>query len=91
VSAGITYLDISRITGRDPRIDGPVQAANPSNYGGTTTSFVLGLNQLVKIFPGGHEDRIGLEISKPIDQNLNGPQMGTSWQFQIGYQKSFRY
>ena len=91
VSAGITYLDISRITGRDPRIDGPVQAANPSNYGGTTTSFVLGLNQLVKIFPGGHEDRIGLEISKPIDQNLNGPQMGTSWQFQIGYQKSFGY
>ena len=91
MSAGITYLDISSITGRDPRIDGPVQAANPSNYGGTTTSFVLGLNQLVKIFPGGHEDRIGLEISKPIDQNLNGPQMGTSWQFQIGYQKSFGY
>ena len=91
VSAGISYSDISGITGRDPRINGPVQAANPSNYGGTTTSFSLGLNQLVKIFPGSHDDRIGLEISKPINQNLNGPQMGTNWQFQIGYQKSFGY
>ena len=66
----------------------PVQTANPENYGGTMVDYSVGLNQLVSLFPGNHADRIGIELSYPAFQDLNGPQMKSGLTFQIGYQKS---
>jgi hypothetical protein len=43
---------------------------------------------LTSIFPG-HADRIGIEFVLPIEQDKNGLQMETDYQFILGYQKSF--
>lgn len=76
------------ISGRNTAIVAPVQTANPVNYGGTITELSAGLNRLVYVLPGGHADRIGLELSYPVSQDLHGPQMKSGLTFQIGYQKS---
>ena len=77
------------IDGRDSNIVAPIQTANPANYGGKVLELGLGINQLFNIFPGDHADRIGVELTYPISQNLNGPQMKSGWMINIGYQKYF--
>ena len=67
----------------------PIQTANPANYGGKVLELGLGINQLLNIFPGEHADRIGVELTYPISQDLNGTQMESRWAINIGYQKSF--
>ena len=89
VSLRLTYSHQYPINGRNNLIMAPVQTANPNNYGGKTFKLGTGLNQLFKIFPGDHADRFGLEVSYPIYQNLNGPQMKSGLSIQLGYQKSF--
>ena len=84
-----THYRQKMIDGRNAAITAPVQTANPANYGGTITEFSVGLNQLVSFFPGDHADRIGVEVSYPVHQQLNGPQMKSGITFQVGYQKSF--
>ena len=77
------------INGRDTAIITPVQTANPANYGGSVTELGIGVNQLFDIFPGSHADRIGVELTYPIHQDLNGPQMKSGVSIQLGYQRSF--
>ena len=77
------------IDGRDSNIVAPIQTANPANYGGKVLELDLGINQLFNIFPGDRADRIGVELTYPISQNLNGPQMKSGWMINIGYQKYF--
>lgn len=89
VSLRLTYSHQYPIDGRNNAIMAPVQTANPNNYGGKTIELGTGLNQLLKIFPGDHADRFGIEVSYPINQNLNGPQMKSGLSIQLGYQKSF--
>ena len=89
VSLRLTYRHQYPINGRNNVIMAPVQTANPNNYGGKTIELGTGLNQLFKIFPGDHADRFGIEVSYPIYQNLNGPQMKSGLSIQLGYQKSF--
>ena len=88
VSFRATRYKQDAISGRNAVIVAPVQTANPANYGGTMTEVSVGLNRLVYLFPGEHSDRIGIEVSYPVSQNLNGPQMKSGATIQIGYQKS---
>ncbi len=83
-----TYQNEKAVEGRDSLIMAPVQTANPANYGGNTVLLGVGLNQLVNIFPGDHADRIGIEVTVPVYQDLNGPQMKSGVSIQVGYQKS---
>ena len=86
-----TYHKQDSIAGRNPAIMAPVQTANPDNYGGTVTEIGVGLNQIISVFSGHHADRIGIELTYPIVQDLNGPQMKSGLKFQVGYQKSFGF
>lgn len=88
VSFRTTYYKQDAISGQNTAIVAPVQTANPANYGGTMTEVSVGLNRLVYLFPGEHSDRIGIELSYPVSQDLNGPQMKSGVTLQIGYQKS---
>jgi hypothetical protein len=89
LSLRMTHHRQGAIDGRNSSIIAPVQTANPSNYGGAVTELGVGLNQLLYIFPGDYADRVGMEVTYPIHQNLNGPQMKSSVSIQFGYQKSF--
>ena len=82
----ITLQD--RISGKNPMIKAPVQTANPQNYGGEEVHFGVGINFLVKIFPG-QVDRLGLEIMTPLMQKKNSLQMESDYKINFGYQKSF--
>ena len=79
---------MGRVDGRDPRIIGPVQTADPDNYGGERLSAALGLN-----FVGqsgvmrGH--RLAFEVGFPVHEDLNGPQMAQDYHITFGYQKAF--
>ena len=89
LSLRVTHHRQDAIDGRNSSIMAPVQTANPSNYGGSVTELGIGVNQLFYIFPGDYADRIGMEVTYPIHQNLNGPQMKSGVSIQFGYQKGF--
>ena len=89
LSLRLTFDKQDPIDGRNSNIMAPIQTANPANYGGKVLELGLGINQLLNIFPGDHADRIGVELTYPISQDLNGPQMKSRWAINIGYQKSF--
>lgn len=76
-----------RIKGIDPAIAGPVQTANPNNYGGERADLFFGLN-LVGQSGALRGHRLAIEGGFPIYQNLNGPQMKTDFQLTIGWQKA---
>ncbi len=83
--SGKTWDDID---GSDPMIMGPVPTANPDLRGGSRLDVFGGVNYL---FKGGLLDghRLAAEIGKPVYQDLDGPQLGMDWMFQLGWQKSF--
>ena len=84
-AAGSTQGDID---GRDPRIMGPVQTANPDFHGGERIALSAGLNLAPQSgVLKGH--RLAFEIGLPVYQDLNGPQMEADWTFTVGWQKSF--
>ena len=87
LSSRIKFIDQDSISGSNPMIMAPVQTVNPRNYGGREIQLGLGINLLTSIFPG-HGDRIGIEFVVPIEQDKNGLQMETDYQFIVGYQKS---
>lgn len=80
VSGSIRFAaqSLDSIDGIDSNIVGPVQTADPDNYGGTRADLGLGLN-----FVGTEGmllgQRIGLEATVPVYQDLNGPQLETDW------------
>jgi hypothetical protein len=82
-SLRLKYQDIESIKGNDKNINAPVQTANPLNYGGKILTSGIGLNIML---PKGS---VGLELYKPITQDLHGPQMGMNWGLQAGYRLSF--
>ena len=82
-SLRLKYQDIESIKGNDKNINAPVQTANPLNYGGKILTSGIGLNIML---PKGS---VGLELYKPITQDLQGPQMGMNWGLQAGYRLSF--
>lgn len=76
------------IDGMDDQIRGAAQGAVPDNYGGERIRAGLGLNYVV---PSGSLEghRLSAELTLPVYQDLNGPQMKRDNAFVIGWSKSF--
>lgn len=89
LSTRLHFINQRKISGRNIEISGPVQSANPMNYGGRTMNLGFGFNTLFNLLGGEHRDRFGLEILFPIYENKNGLQMKSDYKIQFGYQKSF--
>lgn len=83
-SLRLTYRDVDKIDGRDMSIMAPVQTANPDNYGGSRYEVSFGLNKTLK-----NGDSLGLELTAPFEQKLNGPQMEEDLILTFGYKKGF--
>lgn len=81
-SARLTYLDRGNIDGMDPRIMAPVQTADPDRHGAERLDLGAGLNVLLP----GHRHRLALEVSAPVSQRLDGPQMETDLVVTLGWQ-----
>lgn len=77
-----------KIDGIDTSIVLPVQTADPRNYGGKRISTSLGLNSVIQSGTlKGH--RFSAEITLPVYQNLNGPQMKRDKAVILGWSKAF--
>lgn len=74
-----------RIDGADDQINGPVQTADPDNYGGRFAEIGLGANFALPV--DGHS--ISVEGSLPIYQDLNGPQMKRDYGVTARYRYAF--
>ena len=68
------------IHGSDPLISGMMQGTNPDLYGGKYTDLLAGVEIAGNPF-GVKNKHLSLEAGKTVLQNLNGPQMGSSWTF----------
>lgn len=76
------------IDGIDPQIVAPVQTADPHNFGGEIIEAGFGLNLLGL---GGYikDHRLAFEVTAPLYQDLNGPQMERDYGVMIGWQYAF--
>jgi len=87
-SLRLIYRTLDNIDGRDPRIAGPVQTADPDNYGGDYLDVGFGINFYAQSGAlKGH--RFAIEYNVPIEQDLNGPQMETDSVLTAGWQYAF--
>lgn len=88
-SLRLQYHSSERITGMDPMIAGPVQTADPDNYGGDAVVLGLGLNVAGQTGAlAGH--RLALEAGLPLRRDLHGVQMETDWTLTAGWQYAFK-
>jgi hypothetical protein len=79
---------VGKIDGQDKRIVGPVQTADPDNYGGDCIDLLAGVNFAIQNGAlRGH--RLALEGGIPVYQDLHGPQMKTDYLFTLGWQYAF--
>ena len=76
------------LSGISPAVVGPVQTANPDNYGGQRIDMYLGVN-LIGQKGVWKNHRLAAEIGMPVYQNLNGVQLETDYVFSLGWQKAF--
>ena len=63
-----------------------IPTIDPENQGGEKTDIALGANT---VFGTDSQHRIALELSIPIYQRLNGPQIDRDLSFVLGYQITF--
>lgn len=87
-SSRLRFTHQEQISGSNILITAPVQTTITSNYGGFTGDLGVGFNFLTSIFSGS-EDRLAVEIVKPIHYEKNGLQMKDEVQLIFGFQKSF--
>ena len=88
LSGRLEAKTVGRIDGNDALIMGPVQTADPRNYGGDTVTLFAGVNLIGQTGAlRGH--RLAIEAGMPIYQDLNGPQLETDWTLTLGWQKAF--
>ncbi len=86
---------MSEIRGADPVYDGAVAmsmvpTAFPGNFGGTTVSFGDGINYFIP--KGIFKDlRVGLELERPLLQDLNGVQMEIDYILSAGLQSKLNF
>ena len=84
----LQFDTLGEIDGMDPMISGPVQTANPDNYGGDELTLNPGVNLMGQSGAlTGH--RLAVELSLPLLRDLNGPQMETDWTVTAGWQYAF--
>lgn len=84
----LQFDTLGTIDGMDPMIAGPVQTADPGNYGGDELKLNLGIN-LMGQSGGLAGQRLAVEASVPLYRDLNGPQMETDWTVMAGWQYAF--
>ncbi len=77
-----------KIKGRDTSIAAPVQTANPENYGGDIIELGGGLTFRPEILSVNNLE-LGVQISVPVYQDLNGVQMERDWNLTTGL--SYRF
>lgn len=77
-----------KIDGIDSQIVGPVQTADPDNYGGRRVDVGLGLNYTLD-FQSQQDHSISAEFTLPVYQDLNGPQLERDYGFVVGYRIGF--
>lgn len=76
------------IDGIDANILAPVQTADPDNFGGDVVEVGLGLAlKGVEGWTIGHE--LGVEVTVPLYQDLNGPQLERDYGVTLGWKKAF--
>jgi hypothetical protein len=68
-----------KIDGKDPQIFGGMQGAYPGWYGGERVDLFGGIEIAGHQFGLGHT-KLAIEAGFPVYQDLNGPQIGESWQ-----------
>lgn len=87
-SLRVTGETEGKIDGIDSQIVLPVQTADPDNYGGKRVSTSLGLNS---VMPSGilKGHRFSAELTLPVYQNLNGPQLKRDKAIMFGWSKAF--
>lgn len=77
-SVRVAGESMGAIDGLDSNIVGPVQTADPDNYGGERVDLGIGLN-FVGTEGALTGQRFGIEAVVPVYQDLNGPQMQQDW------------
>ncbi len=77
-----------KIDGGDPQIAGPVQTANPDFYGGERLLLGFGIN-FVENSAASETHQFGAELTLPLYQDLNGPQMQRDYGFTLNYRLTF--
>ncbi len=88
LSGRIEAKTAGRIRGQDPFIAGPMQGADPLNYGGETVTMFAGADLGVMRGPlKGH--RMGMELGVPVYQDLNGVQLKRDWSVVFAWRKAF--
>ncbi|MEO0569155.1 MAG: transporter [Pseudomonadota bacterium] len=87
-SGRIEGRSLGDIDGFDPMIVGPVQTADPDNYGGSTIFLFAGVN-LIGQRGAIRGQRLAIEFGLPVYQDLNGPQLETDWLLTAGWQYAF--
>ena len=84
----LQFDTLGEIDGMDPMIAGPVQTADPGNYGGDELTLNLGMN-LMGQSGALTGQRLAVELSLPLLRDLKGPQMETDWTVTAGWQYAF--
>lgn len=88
LSARLTGETTGTIDGQDSNIMGPSPAADPDNYGGDRISAGLGINTIFTNGPmKGH--RFSAEITTPLYEDFNGPQLKRDTALTLGWSKAF--
>ena len=84
-----TYTHWGNVDGADGELmPMMVQTANPMLQGGERLDLSLALNYQVQSGSlKGH--RLAAEVTLPVWQNLDGPQMEQNWGLMVGWQKAF--
>lgn len=88
VNAKLMASTQDSIDGIDPAIVLPIQSADPDNYGGEVIEAGLGFTLTGQT--GWLEgQKLGFDVSVPLYQDLNGPQMERDYAFTLGLKSSF--
>ena len=82
LSARLSYKTRDNIDGQDPLIAAPVQTADPDRQAFDRIDLSVGTN--VVVGHSGH--RLALEVTTPLYQDFDGPQLETDWQITVGWQ-----
>jgi len=84
ISTSLKAKTEESIDGQDDMITAPVQTADPDNYGGEKLH--LGLAGAWKFYD---QHTVKADVSLPLYQDLNGPQMEDDYAFSLRWQNSF--
>lgn len=79
---------IGKIKGSDPLITSPMTGSDPENYGGRYLDGSVGFTYKPEIL-GKRNNRFGVDVSAPLYQDLNGPQLKRDYALTIGWGHSF--